>query len=224
MNKAVIVVAAVMAGILASGSAFADWDNNPGFETSYTDWWSSFDPSITSNSSDFAHLGALSLKFDTPVIGADDVVGGNLPSYTVIDHPHNAATPGGTFTASAFYYVDDALVNHEALGIGLFWLDNVGTLLGGEWTNVFGPEVVTGGPNFPIGEEIVGNWTEISVVSTAPATTAFMQVALEVRGDGSSVYFDDVNVIPEPSSLLLLGMGLTVVAIVRRKQSLRITS
>ena len=223
MNKAVIV-AAVMAGMLASGSALANWDNNPGFETSYTNSWFSFDPSITSNSSEFAHLGALSLKFDTPDIAEDDVPGGNLPSYTVIDHPHNAATPGGTFTASAFYYVDDALVNHEALGIGLFWLDNVGTPIGGEWTTVFGPEVVTGGPNFPIGEEIVGNWTEISVVSTAPATAAFMQVALEVTGDGSSVFFDDVIVIPEPSSLLLLGMGLTVVAIVRRKQSLRYSS
>ena len=215
-------IAAVMVGILTGSLAFADWDFNPGFESPYTDGWASFDPSITSNSSDFAFTGNLSLKFDTPDFMETMEPGGGLPLATVVDSPHNAATPGGTYIAEAYYYVDQPLLNHERLGLGIFWLklNAGGTALEfsaidpGDWTTVFGPEL----PTFPAGAETVGAWTRIEYTGTAPADAEFMQIALEVHGDGSAVYFDDVSVIPEPVSILLVGMGIAAVSLTRRKR------
>ena len=214
-------IAAVVAGLLTSGGAFADWDQNPSFETPYTDSWVSFSPSVTTNSTDFFLNGSMSLKFDTPDFAEDPVAGGNLPSYTVVDSPHNLATPGVTYTATGHYYVDQALVNHERLGLGIFWLklNSGGTALEystidpGSWTMVFGPEL----PTFPTGEETVGVWTQIAHVGTAPADAEFLQLALEVRGDGSAVYFDGISVIPEPAGIMLVGLGISLIALVRRK-------
>ena len=216
-------IAGVVVGMLTGGGAFADWDNNSGFENPYTFAWVSYEPSVTSNSSDFVFSGSLSLKFDTPDFAQSIDPGGGLPAYTVVDWPHNAATPGVTYIASAYYYVDQPLVNHERLGLGIFWLKlNAGgtalefsTIDQGDWTTVFGPEL----PSFPTGEETVGAWTQIDFTGAAPADAEFMQIALEVRGDGSAVYFDDISVIPEPASILLVGMGIAGLAMARRKQS-----
>lgn len=219
-----LVLSAVIAGTLTAGAAFADWDNNAGFETPYTNAWYSFDPGVTTNSTLFARTGLSSMEFATPDFTPDDVPGGNLPSYTLVDWPYNAASEGETWTATAYYRVDQALENHERLGIGIFWIDATGAIVDPDnnpinnWTTVFGPEVSTGGSNFPIGNEVVGAWTPIQITSTAPAGTAYMQVALEVAGSGSAIYYDDIEVIPEPASILLVGMGLIVVAVTRRKR------
>jgi len=221
-------ITAFVVGSLISGTVFADWDQNPSFETLYTDAWTSYDPTVTANSFDFAFSGLESLKFDTPDFAEDPVSGGNLPSYTLVDSPHNNAIPGIDYTASGYYYVDQALVNHERLGLGIFWLklNGGGTALEpsaidpGDWTIVFGPELKGEGvelSGFPIGQETVGAWTQIQYAGTAPADAEFMQIALEVRGDGSAVYFDEISVIPEPASILLVGMGIAMVTLARRK-------
>jgi hypothetical protein len=218
-----MAISAALVGMMVAGGAFADWDNNPSFEVPYTAGWASYTPGETTNSTDFAFDGLQSLKFATPVFAADPVPGGNLPIYTVIDSPHNAATPGVAYTASARYYVDSALLDHERLGIGIFWykLNSGGTALEfssidpGGWSIVFGPETATG---FPTGEEVVQAWTPIAFSSTAPADAQFLAVSLEVRGGGSDVYFDGVTVIPEPASILLVSLGLGAVALVRRSQ------
>lgn len=59
----------------------------------------------------------------------------------------------------------------------------------------------------PPGYDILVPWHNVSLVATAPAGTAFIKVELaDVNGQGT-VWFDNAVLIPEPISLVVLGLG-----------------
>lgn len=209
-------LAFLAAASLPAAGVDAAWNANPGFEFPYTNGWVQYSPVAASSSTAAARSGNSSLEFDTPLFTT-----GNpslVPGYTVVDSPHNMAAPGQAYVATVYYYVNEPLLDHERFGLGVFWLKVVSgsfvfsTIDPGGWKVVFGPETTQG---YPTGEETVGAWTQVALPRTAPADAEYMQVAIEVRGTGSTVYFDDVFVFPDlnspdqPARLTAVGTGAT---------------
>ena len=60
---------------------------------------------------------------------------------------------------------------------------------------MYGPYISRG---HPTGEETVGAWTRMARTDNVPADAEILQVAIEVVGLGSVVYFDDVRVRAKP--------------------------
>jgi hypothetical protein len=200
-GKAWVRLALLAVSFLPAARAAAAWTDNPGFESAYSNGWVQFSPMVAANSPAEARSRSSSLKFETPPFVTGDP--NQVPGYTVVDSPHNPAEPGRVYVATMYYFANLPLLDHERFGMGIFWLKLVSGLFSfssidpGGWTIVFGPESTQG---FPNGEETVGAWTQIAFPRTAPADAEFMQVAIEVRGTGSTVYFDDVFVFPDLNS------------------------
>ena len=213
-----ISIAVVVLSLVMVAGVRAEWSSNSGFELALTNGWYVFDnrpPSEIDVSTDMARTGSQSLKFATTSAppSAPDV------PYDVVDSPHGDAQPGLIYTVDAYYYAPSALVDHERFGVGLFFwkLDaNTNWLAAsdpGGWTVVYGPESRTG---FTEGLETVGAWTRIAHTHTAPADAELLQVAIQVMGQGSTLYFDDLSVVPEPSSARMLLAGVLGMLALRR--------
>ena len=61
------------------------------------------------------------------------------------------------------------------------------------------------------------DWVSVYLEFTTPATTAHVDVQFRAYDWADAVYFDDVVVIPEPATLILLGVGSLVVLRRRKK-------
>lgn len=177
---------------------------NQSFEESLDNGWYVFDDrqgQEVTTSTDQALEGTQSLKFNTEV--SDTRV-----NYDVVAASDNmpAVTPGDEYELQGNYYVPDSLQDEEALGVGLFWykLDSNDDWVPsddnpGDWTAIYGPD-----ENHDTGQEVTGEWTSIADSDTAPSDAEYLQVGIQVMGRGSTAYFDDMEVVPEPMSLAML--------------------
>jgi hypothetical protein len=214
------LIITLLVGLFPAITGFADWMQNPSFEEPLTNGWYVYDSRPTSEidtSTDFALSGTSSLKIDS----TDNAT---VQAYTLSDNPLGYATPGVEYILTWNYYLDVQLIddgspapNAERFGAGLFFYQADGVTLSainpGGLSVIWGPD-----ENFP-SDATVGAWTQGTLTLTAPADAVFMQVSLEMQGRGSTVYLDDITVVPEPGTALLLAIGGLGLAALRRRRT-----
>jgi hypothetical protein len=212
------VISGTMAlAVLLALPASANILVNPGFEEVYQDdygnwvptgWglWQSSWEGWDSPSWIVPHLGDGMARTGENAfeVGAGDTVGGN--GYALLIQEVYGVAEGEAYTLGA--WARDALANGSTSGAGLKFE---------AWhTGDAGPldtlEVLT-----PIPNDGAYHYVETDYV--VPAGTDFIKaicLATEWSGGQSGYIFDDAVLIPEPSTLGLL--GLAVLALVRRRQ------
>jgi hypothetical protein len=206
---AVIGMLALLAGIRTAEAQLFD-PSNWSFESGLTNW-TAYDPvDRIMPSTTFARTGTNSLLFATT----------NNPSRVQYDVASEGGVDVGiSYTGSVWYYISSALVSNEAIGAQITFYDVVGTTwtpLGATaWDIDWGPD------DFGPDTTTVGAWTPLQVVATAPAGADAIQFGMQVFGRGSNVYFDDVSVVPEPATGVLILGAAGALAFLKRRLSKR---
>ncbi len=223
-------------GVFAQG-AMASWWQDPGFESGIlTTGWFSAEAQVTfvdqSTEPISAQSGTKMVKVattnDTTAYWESPNSPSDVPEYVLQDYLYGETIPGGaTYTVSAWYYLETSLREEERIGISVIGLkvNGAGTAFepSSDWVSPFNPAFdpdlnyttvfgATTNRTGTSGFETVGVWTEITHTYTAPADADYLQLSLRNRGTGSTVYWDNVTVVPEPATLVLVGLGLATMA------------
>ena len=180
---------------------------NPGFEDpllsnpGVNEGWAAFGGAERNDmllSPDYAHSGDYSLL-------AQNAPGNNWNPVGV-EQVVNGAMPGITYEFECWYLTDTGVTlaaQMPPVALEIEFLDSAMVNLG-----------VTGGFNYVIPSN--DTWYQGSVIATAPAGSVYVKVLAMFMDNGQTaaehVYFDDASIplIPEPSGLALVGMGLGV--------------
>lgn len=208
-----IIGAVAVLGILAAprtSEAQLFDSSNWSFENGLANW-DVYDPvDRISTSTDFARTGSYSLKFATTASTARV--------------QYDVASAGGvdvglTYTGTVWYYISSALSSNESIGANMSFYDVVDltwTRIGSTvWDIDWGPDDL--GPD----TTTIGTWTPLQVVGMAPVGADAIQFGMQVFGRGSNVYFDDVQIIPEPASGVLILGAAGVMMFIRRRLNAR---
>ncbi|MBN2190909.1 MAG: PEP-CTERM sorting domain-containing protein [Candidatus Aureabacteria bacterium] len=138
---------------------------------------------------------------------------GNNWAYSMVAQTLTSGiTPGTQYVASAFFNRQSDITPGEAL----FKI---------EWLNAGGGVVKTDeGTTLFNNTHTAGLWHSLSDVFTAPADTVSAKYEIVFKktgaGDPNDIWVDDASfdVVPEPTSIVLLGLGLVgLISITRRK-------
>jgi hypothetical protein len=100
-------------------------------------------------------------------------------------------TPGTTYKLDFVYNSTGWL----GAGINLKYMDSGWGYINYEWISLLSSS-----------SEGSGTWTPFSYTFTTPAGTGLTEVKFTMGGWGN-LYVDNVNVVPEPATLVLLGLG-----------------
>lgn len=215
MRNRIIMMCVVALTCVATLSAMgANMLTNSGFNVDMSGWHT-FDEhgGQVGRATDQTYEGTGSLQFAT-------ASNASRQQYDVVNDPLIEATPGVQYDLKGNYYTDSKLLDDEAIGIGLFWWklnaneDWVECDTSGDFSTVYGPDTSEG---YDTGQEVVETWTQITDSQTAPNDAEYLQVALQVMGRGSTVYFDDFEVVPEPATAALLALTIGAIAIFRKR-------
>lgn len=120
-------------------------------------------------------------------------------------------TAGQSYTLTGDYMATTALSTYNPVYIQLTFFNAAGTDVG---------TVQTGGVGayaHQYGAASLSTWYTASVTATAPATAVYVAPYLAMMENGANasaetIYWDNANMtlVPEPSTLALLGMGLSI--------------
>jgi hypothetical protein len=201
---------------IATSVAFAAQANllsDPGFESgtvvpSGMGGWATFNGAAFSTA--YARTGAYSMVDSGP--GGYHVPG---------SFQYDPATPGVSYLLTGYAFIPTALSSASDQGfLQITFVDSTTTQdLGTVQTSpghalVSTPIVNNSSPT--------GTWIFMSEIATAPANTAYAEpFTLVLDADApTTVYFDDLSltVVPEPSTLALMGVGLIAPFILRRRK------
>jgi hypothetical protein len=180
--------------------------STPNPATGYGQGWSFFNGGTFSM--DVAHSGSWSLK---------DVGGGgfSVPG----DYQQFAASGGQKWTMTGFALTPTAIPAGADFGIlQMTFFDgpngtgnNIGTVETSPGNALASAQVNNASP--------VGVWIPLSVTGHAPVGAQSVQLfTITIDQNPTAVYFDDLaaSVVPEPCSLVLLGLGLAGLLAIRR--------
>lgn len=207
----IAVVGALALFALPSASRAQLFDSsNWSFEKGM-DNWTAYDPvDRIGVSTDYSRTGTNSLKFATT---------GNTVRVQYDVTGEGGVDAGITYTGRVWYYISSALSSNESIGVNMTYYDvtdSTWTPLGAPvWSVAWGPDAF--GPD----TTTVGTWMPLEVSGIAPAGVEAVQFGMQVFGRGSSVYFDDMQIIPEPATGLLILGGAGALAFLRRRLNQR---
>lgn len=178
------------AGLMLSGSVWANLLTNGDFNAGdLSGWWTWVPDSVNQSISietAYTYDATPNARIWSATDGAWQEMG---QSFAVAD--------GAAYVLSLVYNATD----WANAGINLKYWDSSWNYVGYQWITLLTP------PNS-------GQWTSFVQAFTTPAGAAYAEVKF-VMGGWGTLYVDNVSVVPEPASLLMLGLG--GLALVRRK-------
>ena len=198
MKTILSIISSVAILVLAILPASAQLLNNGNFNTGDTTGWWTYVPDTANSSLTVANLPGITYD-STPYL----YMMARSPSSDAILGQDPAVAAGSQYQVSLNYRGN----NWGGAGVSINYKDSSFNYINYEWATLYtGNGIDTGWQSFT------------SPTWTAPANTAYVEVRLEGYG-WSDTYIDNVsvNVIPEPGSAVLLGLGALALLVRRRR-------